>query len=70
MEQIEIKGIQVKKEGDKIYAIKNEVPSSELGNFVTKKDLDNYRVNFDVFTSEQSLYDKGEVENVLNQLKK
>ena len=35
-----------------------------------KKDLDNYRVNFDVFTSEQSLYDKGEVENVLNQLKK
>lgn len=42
MEQIEVKGIQVKKEGDKIYAIKNEVPSSELGNFVTKKDLDNY----------------------------
>ena len=35
-----------------------------------KKDLDNYRVNFDVFTSEQSLYDKGEVETVLNQLKK
>lgn len=35
-----------------------------------KKDLDNYRVNFDVFTSEQSLYEKGEVENVLNQLKK
>ena len=35
-----------------------------------KKDLDNYRVNFDVFTSEQSLYDKGQVENVLNQLKK
>lgn len=35
-----------------------------------KKDLDTYRVNFDVFTSEQSLYDKGEVENVLNQLKK
>lgn len=35
-----------------------------------KKDLDTYRVNFDVFTSEQSLYDKGEVENVLNRLKK
>lgn len=35
-----------------------------------KKDLDNFRVNFDVFTSEQSLYDKGEVEQVLNSFKK
>jgi len=35
-----------------------------------KKDLDNFRVNFDVFTSEQSLYDKGSVENVLNYFKK
>jgi arginyl-tRNA synthetase len=35
-----------------------------------KKDLDNFRVNFDVFTSEQSLYDKGEVEKVLNSFKK
>ena len=35
-----------------------------------KTDLDKYRVNFDVFTSEQSLYDKGMVENVLNTLKK
>ena len=26
-----------------------------------KKDLDNFRVNFDLFTSEQSLYDKGSV---------
>jgi len=34
-----------------------------------KKDLDNYRVNFDIFTSEQSLYDKGYVETVLNTLK-
>ena len=34
-----------------------------------KKDLDRYRVNFDVFTSEQSLYDKGLVDNVLNTLK-
>ncbi len=31
-----------------------------------KKDLDNYRVNFDVYTSEQSLYDKGEIEKILN----
>ena len=35
-----------------------------------KKDLDRFRVNFDVFTSEQSLYDKGEVEKVLNSFKK
>ena len=34
-----------------------------------KKDLDRYRVNFDVFTSEQSLYDKGLVEKVLNSFK-
>lgn len=35
-----------------------------------KKDLDTFRVNFDIFTSEQSLYDKGYVENVLNTFKK
>ena len=35
-----------------------------------KKDLDRFRVNFDVFTSEQSLYDRGYVENVLNEFKK
>ena len=35
-----------------------------------KKDLDVFRVNFDVFTSEQSLYDKGLVESVLTKLKK
>ena len=35
-----------------------------------KKDLDRFRVNFDVFTSEQSLYDKGEVEKVLNSIKR
>ena len=35
-----------------------------------KKDLDRFRVNFDVFTSEQSLYDKGLVEKVLNSFKK
>ena len=35
-----------------------------------KKDLDDFRVNFDVFTSEQSLYDKGLVEEVINKLKK
>ena len=35
-----------------------------------KKDLDRFRVNFDVFTSEQSLYDRGLVENVLNNFKK
>lgn len=34
-----------------------------------KKDLDYYRVNFNIFTSEQSLYDKYLVEDVLNQLK-
>lgn len=34
-----------------------------------KKDLDRYRVNFDVFTSEQSLYDKGLVDNTLDTLK-
>ncbi len=34
-----------------------------------KKDLDNFRVNFDVFTSEQSLYDTNQVENVLNKIK-
>ena len=34
-----------------------------------KKDLDIYRVNFNVFTSEQSLYDKGLVDKVLNDLK-
>ena len=35
-----------------------------------KKDLDRFRVNFDVFTSEQSLYDKGYVEKVLNSFQK
>ena len=35
-----------------------------------KKDLDIFRVNFDVFTSEKSLYDKGAVENVLTKLQK
>ena len=35
-----------------------------------KKDLDTFRVNFDVFTSEQSLYDSGLVEEVLNSFKK
>ena len=35
-----------------------------------KKDLDTFRVNFDVFTSEQSLYDRGLVENVLTEFKK
>lgn len=34
-----------------------------------KKDLDKYRVNFDVFTSEQDLYDTGQVEMTLNKLK-
>lgn len=34
-----------------------------------KKDLDHYRVNFDVFTSEQSLYDKCLVDDTLNKLK-
>lgn len=34
-----------------------------------KDDLDKYRTNFDVFTSEQSLYDEGQVEQVLNKLK-
>ena len=42
MEQIEIKGMQVKKVGDKLYTIKNEFSSAELGNFVTKDDLNNY----------------------------
>jgi len=35
-----------------------------------KKDLDIFRVNFDIFTSEQSLYDRGRVETVLNSFKK
>jgi len=35
-----------------------------------KKDLDRFRVNFDVFTSEQTLYDRGYVETVLNSFKK
>ncbi len=34
-----------------------------------KKDLDCFRVNFDVFTSEQSLYDRGFVDDTLNKLK-
>lgn len=34
-----------------------------------KKDLDIYRVNFDVFSSEQSLYDRGLVEKVIIKLK-
>ena len=35
-----------------------------------KSDLDKFRVNFDVFTSEQTLYDNGYVENVLTTFKK
>jgi len=34
-----------------------------------KKDLDKYRVNFDIFTSEQSLYDKGLVDDTITNLK-
>ena len=34
-----------------------------------KQDLDRYRVNFNVFTSEQSLYDKCLVEDTLNKLR-
>ena len=34
-----------------------------------KKDLDKYRVNFDVWTSEQSLYDTGKVEDTISKLK-
>ena len=34
-----------------------------------KKDLDTYRVNFNVFTSEQSLYDKCLVEDTLSKLR-
>lgn len=34
-----------------------------------KKDLDIYRVNFNIFTSEQSLYDKGLVDEILMKLK-
>lgn len=34
-----------------------------------KKDLDIYRVNFDVFSSEQTLYDRGLVEKVITKLK-
>ncbi len=35
-----------------------------------KKDLDKFRVNFDVFTSEQSLYDRGLVDTVLTKLQR
>ena len=34
-----------------------------------KKDLDKYRVNFNIFTSEQSLYDKYLVDDILNKLR-
>ena len=34
-----------------------------------KKDLDKYRVNFNIFTSEQSLYDRCLVEDILNKLR-
>lgn len=35
-----------------------------------KKDLDHFRVNYDVFTSEQSLYDQGYIEKILTTFKK
>lgn len=35
-----------------------------------KNDLDKFRVNFDIFKSEQSLYDKGAVEKIISDLKK
>lgn len=35
-----------------------------------KKDLDKYRVNFDVWTSEQTLYDEGLIENIMVKLRK
>ena len=34
-----------------------------------KSDLDTYRVNFDIFTSDQSLYDSGKFDTTLNKLK-
>lgn len=37
--------------------------------FQIKKDLDKYRVNFNVFTSEQSLYDRCIVDDILNKLR-
>jgi len=33
-----------------------------------KKELDNYRINFDTYTNEQSLYDKGLIDNILDKL--
>lgn len=33
-----------------------------------KQDLDRYRVNFNIFTSEQSLYDKGLVDSIITKL--
>lgn len=35
-----------------------------------KIDLDKYRVNFDVWTSEQTLYDEGLIENIMVKLRK
>lgn len=35
-----------------------------------KIDLDKYRVNFDVWTSEQTLYDEGLIENIMIKLRK
>ncbi len=35
-----------------------------------KKDLDKFRVNFDVFTSEQSLYDRGLIDTTLTKLQR
>ena len=63
--------------------IKNDYGESKLNNDIEffkqeglkvlldriKKDLDKYRVNFNIFTSEQSIYDKCLVEDILNQLR-
>ena len=53
----------------KIYLSFKEVSGLDILLEGIKKDLDKFRVNFDVFTSEQSLYDRGLVENTLNKLK-
>lgn len=49
------------------YFIKEEISTLLEKN---KRNLDKYRINYDIYTNENSLYDKGLVDNILDQLNK
>lgn len=54
--------------GEKIEYFKKEEFSTIIDN--KKIKLDKYRINFDIYTNEQALYDKGIIDEILDKLNK